>query len=277
MCKLNTYTVMKILLACAKLMQTNTESSFTTSIKSSIPNAEQSTKTVSVPYFLKHANEIALELCKWTTEELSARLKCNMAIAAENKQRFMSFQDRDQLQPTVLTYNGQAYKGLQAGNMSQKDLEFAQQHLLITSFLYGLLRPLDLIHPYRMEGTVKLEYTQNNTLFHFWKDKLTDWFIQEVQAAGGILVHLATEEMEHLFHWKKVQQELQIIQPRFLVEKNGKAKVVTVYAKMCRGAMARHIIKNRIVAPDELLTFLYDGFTYDKLMSKENEPCFVLR
>ena len=124
-------------------------------------------------------------------------------------------------------------------DFTDADFRFAQSHLLILSFLYGMLRPLDMIHPYRLEGKVKLEAAGGKNLFTYWKDKLTDLLIRRVQKDDGILLHLATEEFEHLFNWKRVVKEVHVIKPYFYVDKGNEYKIVSMYAKGCRGAMAR--------------------------------------
>lgn len=235
---------MQILLACAKIMNERTE------VK---------TPLCSEPHFLKDAEHFALLVSQRSVEELMDMFKCSRQLAIENKLRYERFFDSEERMPAILAYYGQAYKCLQAQTLEEKDFLFAQGHLWITSFLYGLLRPLDMIHPYRMEGKVELE---ENTMFQHWKPLLTDMLIDSVRADDGILIHLATEEMQHLFDWKRVCKEVKVIQPEFLVMKNGKLKVVTVYAKSCRGAMTRFIIKNQLTMPEDLRHFEYEGFEY---------------
>jgi len=111
----------------------------------------------------------------------------------------------------------QAYKHLRADTLSDRALEYAQKHLWITCFLYGLLRPMDGIVPYRMEHCVALEATNDKPINQFWKDQLTKVLIRSVQADEGILMHLSTEEYEHLFDWKRVCKEVTVVQPLFYV------------------------------------------------------------
>lgn len=143
------------------------------------------------------------------------------------------------------------------------------------SSIYGLLRPLDAIHPYRMEGKVKLEAAGGKNLFAFWKQYLTDMLIEAVKADDGILVHLATEEFEHLFDWKRVCQEVKVVQPLFYVDKGDTIKVVSVYAKSCRGAMTRYIIQRRITRLTDMLSFESEGFRYDSRYGDELHPHFI--
>ena len=155
-------------------------------------------KPVSVPLFQSVANVLAEEMARMNVEELARQLDCSSKIATENWKRYHNFMATEKM-PAILAYNGQAYKHLRASSLSEDSLEYAQKHLWITCFLYGLLRPMDGIVPYRMEHCVSLEATNDKPVNQFWKDKLTDVLIDSVKADDGILIHLSTEEYEHLF------------------------------------------------------------------------------
>ena len=249
---------MQILLACAKIMNE------TTDIK---------TPFVSEPKFQKEAERFALQMSQRSVEEMTDMFHCSRQLAIDNKLRYDRFFAEDERFPAILAYYGQAYKYLKSNTLSETDFAFAQQHLWITSFLYGLLRPLDLIHPYRMEGKVVLD---GKTMFSHWKPLLTDLLIDSVKAEDGILVHLATEEMQHLFDWKKVCKEVTIVHPQFMIMKNGKLKSVTVYAKSCRGAMTRFIIKNQLDSPEELCNFKIDGFEFKPEYGDKTHPYYII-
>lgn len=229
--------------------------------------------TLTEPLFQKESNDIALFMSERSVEELTDMLNCKRNIAVENKLRFERFFDVQHRLPAILAYNGQAYKCLQSLTLSSSDLVYAQNHLWITSFLYGMLRPLDRISLYRMEGNV--EY-KGDTMFNFWKPRLTDLLIDSVKADDGILVNLASEEMKSLFDWKRVFTEVKVIEPEFMVQKNGKLKTIVVYAKSCRGAMTRFIIKNRPTQPAELQSFEYEGFHFAAEYGDEMHPYFVV-
>ena len=174
-----------------------------------------------------------------------------------------------------MAYNGQAYKHLRAKSLTTEDLEFAQKHLWITCFLYGLLRPMDGIVPYRMEHCATLQSTHNRPINQFWKDKLTDFLISQTKADDGILIHLSTEEYEHLFNWRRVCEELTVIQPLFYVRQEKGLKMQAVWAKSCRGAMTRFIIKERITKPENLNAFAYEGFEFDPRLGEASFPHFI--
>ena len=135
------------------------------------------------------------------------------------------------------------------------DFRYAQEHLRITSFLYGLLRPLDGIKPYRLEGDVCLPEKGGVSMFDYWKPLLTDCFIAEIKRQGGVLVNLASGEMKELFDWKRVEKEVRVVTPEFRIWKDGGLKTVVIYAKMCRGEMVRYIIKERVDSPEGLRAF----------------------
>lgn len=158
--------IMQILLASAKIMNS-----------SSLVEVP----LMSEPTYKEQASKFALELSSWDTKHLMKELKCSQAIAQENLQRYQSFWNESEQMPAILAYFGQAYKYLKAETFSKDDFAFAQDHLFISSFLYGMLRPLDRIHPYRMEGKVKLEAANGENLFSFWKPLLTDRLIESVR------------------------------------------------------------------------------------------------
>lgn len=249
---------MQILLANAKIMYEKAEKA-----------------PCSTPLFQSVTNVLAEEMARMDVEDLGKQLDCSKKIAAENWKRYQNFGFAEKL-PAIMAYNGQAYKHLKAYTLSEEALSYAQKHLWITCFLYGLLRPMDGIVPYRMEHCTTLEATHDKPINQFWKDKLTDVLIDSVKADDGILIHLSTEEYEHLFDWKRVRNEVKVIQPLFYVEQeNGKLKVQAVWAKTCRGAMVRFILNNHITSPQELKAFSYEGFEYEAQLGEEVFPHFV--
>ena len=236
---------MQILLANAKIMYEKAEK-----------------KPLSTPLFQSVADTLAAEMARMDVEELARQLDCSTKIAAENWKRYHNFAAAEKM-PAILAYNGQAYKHLRADSLSGEALEYAQRHLWITCFLYGLLRPMDGIVPYRMEHCVTLEATGDKPVNQFWKDKLTDVLIDSVKADDGVLLHLSTAEYEHLFDWKRVCKEVKVIQPLFYVrQKDGRLKMQAVWAKACRGAMVRFVLAHQIAHPEELAAFSYEGFEY---------------
>lgn len=254
---------MMTFISCAKTMTARTKIKF---------------PETTVPHFQKEARENALYMNQFTAEELGRMLKVNAKLAAENRLRYQDFLSPDTPSlPALLAYTGMVFKRIHPADFTTEDFQFAQQHLLITSFLYGLLRPLDAIRNYRMEGNVRLPEHQHQTQFDYWKPILTDYFIEAIRRQGGILVYLASGEMKDLFHWEKVCREVQVITPEFYTLKNGKPTTVVVYAKMCRGEMTRFILKNRIEQPEQLKAFEWEGFSYDAASSDAQTLRFLLK
>lgn len=252
---------MLVLLSCAKTM------SETSKAKVSL---------TTIPRFGKEASGIALQMSQFSVEELERLLRVNAKIAVENYRRYQAFHAEATLElPAVLAYTGIVFKRLNPKDFSQEDFEYAQQHLRLTSFCYGLLRPLDMIRPYRLEGDVVLPELGNQTMFAYWKSRLTDVFIEDIKNAGGILCNLASDEMKSLFDWKRVEREVRVLTPEFHVWKNGKLATIVVYTKMSRGEMTRFILKNKIENPDELKQFSWEGFEYDEALSDEKKFVFT--
>ena len=252
---------MQILLASAKIMH---------DVLKTAPDVE-----LSAPRFVREAEAFAHDMAQYSTETIAEMLGCSLQIAGQNKLRFMRFFEETTKLPAILAYHGQAYKHLKAETLTENDLNYAQKHLWITSFLYGLLRSLDGILPYRMEGSVELPCGGGENMFTFWKSRLTDVLINAVKADDGILVHLATEEYQHLFDWQRVRKEVRIVQPLFYVKKGNDLKMQAVWAKTCRGAMTRFIIEHRITKPDALSAFSYEGFEYEPSLGDSHYPHFI--
>lgn len=241
---------MQILLTCAKTMKDISEDF---SLEDLHP--ERWNPLSRKPYFQNEASHFALDMSNKKSSEISALFHCSYTIAQRNKNRFDSFFEDSELLPAVFAYYGQAYRYLRADTFSTEDFIFAQKHLWIISFLYGLLRPMNYIHPYRMEGKVKLPWAGGLSISDFWKSKLTDYFIDNIIADDGILVYLSTEEFQHLFDWKRIKKSVHIIQPQFYVQREDQYKIIPTYEKAFRGAMSRYIIQNRVTTPEGLQIF----------------------
>jgi hypothetical protein len=126
-----------------------------------------------------------------------------------------------------------------------------------------------------MEGHVELPSGAGQNMFGFWKSRLTDVLIDAVKADDGILIHLATEEYQHLFDWQRIRKEVRIIQPLFYIRKGKDLKIQAVWAKTCRGAMTRFIIENRIDKPEDLCAFSYEGFVYEPTLGEPDFPHYI--
>lgn len=225
------------------------------------------------PVYLTEAESTAKAIAGYPAADLMDMMHTSPAIAAEVKEMYGAIiRDEAERLPAILAYTGAVFKRINPRDFSSDDFSFAQKHLRITSFLYGLLRPLDLISPYRLEGSVRLN---GMDMFSRWRPLLTDMFISEIQENGGILADLASEEMKGLFDWKRVASEVRVVRPEFMTEKDDRLKTVTIHAKMCRGEMTGMIIRHRIEDPARLREFRWNGFQYDADCSDGDRLVFV--
>lgn len=252
---------MLILLSCAKTMS---------SVSKTKP------PFVTVPRFQSRSADVALQMAQYSVEELERLLRINAKIAVEVYKYYQAFHAEGTPElPALLAYTGIVFKRLHPADFTADDFAYAQDHLRLTSFAYGLLRPLDAIRLYRLEGDVAFPEWGGQTLFAYWRSLLTDVFIDDVKRAGGVLCNLASDEMRGLFDWKRVEREVHVVTPEFRVRKQGRPVTVVIYTKMCRGEMARFILRERIEMPEELTRFAWEGFEYDPSLSEEGCPVFV--
>ena len=223
-------------------------------------------------------SEALMETCrKLTPADIGSLMHISDKLAGLNAARFGEWQPDftpDNARQAILAFKGDVYTGMQAETFSEADFDFAQQHLRMLSGLYGVLRPLDLMQPYRLEMGTKLANPRGKDLYAFWGDIITDNLNQALAAQGdNVLVNLASDE-----YFKAVKPEklnAVIIKPVFLDEKNGKYKVISFYAKKARGLMSRFIIQNRLTQPSQLTEFNLDGCRFDESQSGERELVFT--
>ncbi|WP_215787219.1 peroxide stress protein YaaA [Pantoea dispersa] len=200
-------------------------------------------------------------------------------LAHLNADRFSQWQppfSPDNARQAILAFKGDVYTGLQAETFSEADFDFAQKHLRMLSGLYGLLRPLDLMQPYRLEMGIKLANPAGKDLYSFWGDMLTQKLNDALAEQGDdVLINLASDEYFKAIKPKQLNAEL--VKPVFLDEKNGKFKVISFYAKKARGLMSRYVIEKRLTKPTQLKKFDVDGYFFDAAESKGNELVFKRR
>lgn len=251
---------MQILLSCAKTMAEHT--------------------AIHVPYtseprYRAEADAAAAALASLPADDLARLLRVNRSLAAENRRRYASFHAAEAL-PALTAYTGIVFKRINPAGFTSADFEYAQQHLNITSFLYGLLRPLDTIRPYRLEGDAILPGDEEQTRFAYWQQRLTDGFIDKIRTDDGVLLNLASSEMKRLFDWRRLAREVRIITPEFRIREGDRLKTIVVYTKMCRGEMTRFALMERISDPEQLKTFEWEGFRFDPTRSRGDEWLFTM-
>lgn len=230
----------------------------------------------TLPQFTNQSQKLIKVLAKYSPKKLQGLMKISDAIADLNVQRYSEWKEEHLFEETkqaALTFTGEVYTGLNAASFSAKDVAFAQDHLRILSGLYGVLKPMDLIHAYRLEMGTSLKVGRNKNLYEFWK-KIVAKEINEVLKAQGddVIVNLASNEYFKAID--KKQLNANVIVPVFKDFKNGDYKTIMVYAKRARGMMAAYIIKNQLQHTADLIAFDTDGYCYNEAASSNNELVF---
>jgi cytoplasmic iron level regulating protein YaaA (DUF328/UPF0246 family) len=235
------------------------------------------TDKVTQPDFLDRSKPLIEILRDYSPQQLSDLMGISDKLAGLNAARFADWQPPftlDNAKPAVQAFQGDVYTGLEANTFSDDDNQFAQQHLRILSGLYGLLRPLDLIQPYRLEMGTKLPNEAGNDLYAYWKPTLTQALNNAIEESGSnVLVNLASNEYFKAVDTKKL--DARVITPVFKDEKNGSFKIISFYAKKARGLMSAWIIQQQINAPDQLTAFDVAGYRFDKAASQGDTLVFT--
>ena len=230
----------------------------------------------TLPRLLEHSQQLIDVSRKLSASEIASLMSVSEKIAQLNVARFRDWQPEfnfSNARQAIFAFKGDVYTGLDAYDLSAPDLEFAQTHLRMLSGLYGLLRPLDLMMPYRLEMGTKLANARGHNLYEFWGDQITQLVNADLaQANSELLVNLASDEYYKSVKESKVKAE--IIKPVFLDQKNGKYKVISFYAKKARGLMARYIIQNQLNDAEDLKSFNTDGYYFDAASSMKGELVF---
>lgn len=230
----------------------------------------------TLPRLLDHSQELIDVSRKLSASDIANLMSVSEKIANLNAERFRDWQpdfNFSNARQALFAFKGDVYTGLDAYSLKETEINYAQKHLRMLSGLYGLLRPLDLMMPYRLEMGTKLQNPRGHNLYEFWSDRITQMVNQDLEDAGSaLLVNIASDEYYKSVKESKIQAE--IIKPVFLDQKNGKYKVISFYAKKARGLMARYIIENKIERADDLKSFCTDGYYFDAESSLKGELVF---
>lgn len=231
------------------------------------------------PELLDHSQQLIKVARKLSAPKIKALMGISDKLADLNATRFHDWQPDftpQNARQAILAFKGDVYTGLQADTFSDEDFDFAQQHLRMLSGLYGVLRPLDLMQPYRLEMGIHLETTKGKNLYQFWGDTITDKLNEALAAQGDeIVINLASDEYFRAVKPEKLAGE--VIKPVFLDEKNGTFKTISFYAKKARGLMSRYIIEHRLTKPEQLKAFDVEGYRFDDEASAKGEMVFKRR
>ena len=234
------------------------------------------TETHTQPDFLDDACELIDQLKELEPHQVSNLMSISDKLGQLNAERFQCWHTPftpDNARQAVLAFKGDVYTGLDAESFSSEDFSFAQKHLRILSGLYGLLKPLDLMQPYRLEMGTRFENTRGKDLYAFWGSKITEALNQLLASDDKVLVNLASNE-----YFKSVQKkhlDARLVTPQFKDWKNGQYKMISFYAKKARGLMCRYAIQNRITQADDLKGFNLDGYYFSEDQSDNNNWVFL--
>ncbi|MAZ49638.1 MAG: peroxide stress protein YaaA [Halobacteriovoraceae bacterium] len=250
---------MKILVSPAKKLDFETENTIS-----------QTTE----PQLISKANHLAKQMKKLTASDLSKLMKLSQNLAELNYKRFQSFTLKTNAlaKPAAFAFNGDTYIGLDIHSLSASEIKRAQKQLRILSGLYGVLRPLDIIQPYRLEMGTKLKVDKAKNLYDYWQYEVTELLNGELKK-DEIIVNCASLEYFSVVDTKKLKGKL--ITPVFKENKNGHYKIISFNAKRARGMMAKYIIQNDIKTEAGLKEFNLDGYRYNPDLAKEGEFLFT--
>ncbi|MBK4736247.1 peroxide stress protein YaaA [Noviherbaspirillum pedocola] len=230
----------------------------------------------TTPDFIDESAALIDVLRRHSPAQIASLMKISDPLAALNHERYAAWSphfDTANARQAVLAFNGDVYEGLQAKSLDAKAMRYLQSRLRILSGLYGLLRPLDLMQPYRLEMGTRLKTARGDSLYAWWGRRITDRIVEDVHAVeAGALINLASEE-----YFKAVRTELlpvPVITPVFEERKNGVYKIISFHAKRARGLMARHAAERGIEHPEDLKAFNAEGYAFDAAASDSNRWVF---
>ena len=235
------------------------------------------TERFTQPQHLDQAQELITILRDFSLQQIGKLMKLSDKLAALNVARYGSWTPRftpENAKQALLAFKGDVYTGLNAEDFSEQDFDFAQRHLRMLSGLYGLLRPLDLMQPYRLEMGTKLENPRGKDLYAFWGERISRWLNEALAEQGDdVLLNLASNE--YFGAVKRKELKARVINVDFKDMKNGQYKIISFYAKKARGLMARYVIRERIDNPEQLKAFDSEGYRYSAEDSSPDHLVFL--
>ncbi len=231
----------------------------------------------TAPDFQEDAVRLSKTAKNLTLKELKGLMSISDDLARLNRDRFKAFAAEptaELTKPAALAFNGDTYQGLEAKTLTDDDLAWAQDHLRILSGLYGLLRPLDAIQPYRLEMGSRLKTRRGKTLYDYWGDTIAKALNAQAETVGAdTLINCASQEYFGAADRKALK--LRVITPVFMEVKEDKPRIVSFFAKRARGAMARYVVENRLTKADEIKGFTSGGYAYDPDLSEGDKWVFL--
>lgn len=231
------------------------------------------TQEFTIPEELEKSEKLIKALKKYSVKKLSDLMSLSTDLSQLNVGRYQTWNTDftpENARQAIFAFKGEVYNGLQAYTFSQNDIAFAQNHIRLLSGLHGALKPLDLIQPYRLEMGTKLKVGRKNNLYEFWGDEVTQRINKQLEAIESeVVINLASAEYFKVINTKKLKAK--VVTPNFYDNKNGTYKMIQMYAKKMRGAMAAFIVKNQLKHPNELQAFDGEGYYFkNELSTAEN-------
>lgn len=234
------------------------------------------TEKATQPQFLEQTAKIDRKLSRMSRREISELMGISDSLAELNHSRYQEFEkdhSPNNSRQAIYAYAGDVYRGIDAYSIPVRKIDFLQENLRILSGFYGILKPLDLIQPHRLEMGTNLPLNRKKNLYEIWQKKVTSFLSSEMEKEE-VLVNLASKEYFKAVDSEKLKRK--IITPVFKDLKNGKLKIISIYAKVARGAMVRYIVDTGTEAVEDLKGFDYEGYRYsEKESTKENELVFT--
>ena len=232
----------------------------------------------TAPQFLSQSSKLIKTLKEKEPKDIASLMGLSDKLATLNFDRYQSWKASkvvsNNTKPSMLVFKGDVYQGLDAENFNSNQLRFAQKHLRILSGLYGILRPMDVIKPYRLEMGTKLQTPKGKNLYEFWGSSIQDNVLDDLNSQkSDLLINLASKEYFSVLG--KMPDYVNVISPVFKDYKNGKHKIISFYAKRARGLMAKWIIQQKIKDFEKLSDFNLDGYYYSEKESTLTEPVFL--
>ncbi|MBI6574331.1 peroxide stress protein YaaA [Pseudomonas viridiflava] len=235
------------------------------------------TERFTQPQYLDHSQELISQLRELAPAQIAELMHLSDKLAGLNAARFGSWTPAftpENAKQALLAFKGDVYTGLQAETLSEDQLDYAQKHLRMLSGLYGLLRPLDLMQPYRLEMGTRLANARGKDLYAFWGTRISEWLNEALADQGDdLLLNLASTE--YFSAVKRSALNARIIDIEFKDLKNGQYKIISFYAKKARGIMSRFVIEERIDSPEALRAFDVQGYRYNAELSSPSKLVFL--
>ncbi len=231
----------------------------------------------SQPRLLERSEELVANLKKKSSKSLQTLMGVSKKIADLNVEKFRSFQvpfSPENAKQAMYAFNGDVYMGLEASSFDENEIGFAQKHIRLLSGLYGVLKPLDLIQPYRLEMGTKLKYRRKKNLYEYWGKAITELINEDLSITeNNIVLNLASKEYFNAI--KKDALKGKIVHVDFLENRNGQLKIISFNAKKARGRLAHIIVKEKIVDPIDFKELVVNDYIFNQEKSSEEKYCFI--